>query len=116
MSKVEIAVGGKFEQKASKQFVAAWHKAERGELVRERHVAFESWDGLARVLTVKRVELLRQVKRHPTASIRALANALQRDYSNVHADVQALAAAGLLELDSKGLHADYGSIETRIAI
>ena len=39
-------------------------------------------------LTGKRMELLRYVRRHNVASVRALAKALERDYSNVHADVQ----------------------------
>jgi hypothetical protein len=36
--------------------------------------------------------------------------------SNVHADVQALAAAGLLDTADGGVQADYDVIETRIAI
>jgi predicted transcriptional regulator len=56
------------------------------------------------------------VRRHNVTSIRALAKALSRDYSNVHADVRALAAAGLLDATAKGVRADYDSIETKIAI
>ena len=66
--------------------------------------------------TGKRMELLRYVLRNHVPSVRALANALSRDYSNVHADVKALASAGLLEASAKGLHADYDAIETRITI
>jgi predicted transcriptional regulator len=56
------------------------------------------------------------VRRHKVASVRALAKALDRDYSNVHADVRALAAAGLLDMDKGGVRADYDAIETRVAI
>ena len=49
-------------------------------------------------------------------SVRALAKALGRDYSNVHADVQALTAAGLLDTADGGVQADYDVIETKIAI
>jgi predicted transcriptional regulator len=62
------------------------------------------------------MELLRFVRRHPAPSVRALAKALGRDYSNVHADVQALTASGLLDATGGGLHADYDAIETKIAI
>jgi predicted transcriptional regulator len=62
------------------------------------------------------MELLRYVRRHNVTSIRALAKALSRDYSNVHADVQALAGAGLLDNSGKGVRADYDAIETKIAI
>ena len=48
--------------------------------------------------------------------MRALAKALSRDYSNVHADVQALTAAGLLDMTDQGVQADYDVIETRIAV
>ena len=116
MSDVKISVGGAIEEEAGRRFVDAWHRAERGESFRERHLSFESWDALARVLTSKRMELLRYVRRHKVASVRALAKALGRDYSNVHADVQALTAAGLLDATGGGLHADYDAIETKIAI
>ena len=116
MSNVKITVGGAMEDEAARRFVDAWHRAERGETFRERHLAFESWDALARVLTAKRVELLRYVRRHNVTSVRALAKALGRDYSNVHADVQALTAAGLLDASDGGVRADYDAIETKIAI
>jgi predicted transcriptional regulator len=116
MNDMKITAGGPIEEDAARGFVDAWHRAERGESFRERHLAFESWDALARVLTGKRMELLRHVRRHKVASIRALAKALGRDYNNVHADVQALSAAGLLDAGDGGIRADYDAIETRIAI
>ena len=116
MSAMKITVGGAMEDEASRRFVDAWHRAERGEAFHERHLAFESWDALARVLTGKRMELLRYVRRHKVTSVRALAKALGRDYSNVHADVQALTAAGLLDTTGGGVRADYDAIETKIAI
>ena len=116
MSKVKIGVGGAIERDTTRRFVDAWHRAERGESFHERHLTFESWDALARLLTSKRMELLRYVRRHKVTSVRALAKALGRDYSNVHEDVQALAAAGLLETTQGGVRADYDAIETRIAI
>jgi predicted transcriptional regulator len=116
MGNRKITVGGEMEKEASSQFIDAWHRAERGEIFHERHLAFESWDTLARVLTGKRMELLSYVRRNHVTSVRALAKALGRDYSNVHADVQALAKAGLLDTSSKGVRADYDAIETRIAI
>jgi predicted transcriptional regulator len=116
MSKIKLTVGGEVEKEASQRFVDAWHRAERGEALKERHLAFESWDALARVLTGKRVELLRYVRRNNVSSIRSLAKSLKRDYSNVHADVRALAGAGLLDASAKGVRADYDAIETKIAI
>jgi predicted transcriptional regulator len=116
VSKVKVTVGGAFEKGAARRFVDAWQRAERGEKLKERHLTFESWDALARVLSGKRMELLRYVRRHKVTSVRALAKALGRDYSNVHADVQALTGAGLLDTTAGGVRADYDAIETRIAI
>jgi predicted transcriptional regulator len=116
MSDVKITVGGAMEDEASRRFVDAWRRAERGQTFHERHLAFESWEALARILSGKRMELLRYVRWHNVTSVRALAKALSRDYSNVHADVQALASAGLLDSANGALRADYDAIETRIAI
>ena len=116
MNDVKITAGGAMEDEASRRFIDAWHRAERGETFHERHLAFESWDALARVLTGKRMELLRYVRRHNVASVRALSKALGRDYSNVHADVQALTAAGLLDATDGSVRADYDAIETKIRI
>src|ERR1035437_3752175 len=84
MSDVKFTVGGAMEEDASRRFIDAWHRAERGESFHERLLAFEGWDALARVLTGKRMELLRYVRRNNVPSVRALAKALNRDYSNVH--------------------------------
>jgi len=116
MTELKITVGGALEEEATKRFVGAWHRADKGEQFSERHLSFESWDALTRVLTGKRLELLRHVRREPAISVRALAKALARDYSNVHADVQALKAAGLLDSTDGGVRADYEAIETKIAI
>lgn len=94
MSKVNMKVGGAIEKESARRFIDARHRAENGDTFRERHLAFESWDALARVLTGKRMQLLQYGRRHKVTSVRALAKALGRDYSNVHADVQALTAAG----------------------
>ena len=116
MTKMNLTVGGDLEAETSSRFIDAWRRAEAGEDFRERHLAFESWDALSKVLTGKRMALLHYVRRHEVASVRALAKALGRDYSNVHADVQALSGAGLIEAGNGRVHADYAAIETLIAI
>jgi predicted transcriptional regulator len=112
---LEIHVDQSAEAMA-RRFIEAWHRAERGEVVDEHHLSFESWESLARVLTPKRLELLRHLRRHAVASIAELARALGRDYKRVHADVEALAAAGLIDRTPAGLRADYGEIRATIAV
>lgn len=58
MSELQVRVGGAIESEASRRFVDAWHRAEKGKRVRERHLVFENWETLMRVLTGKRLELL----------------------------------------------------------
>jgi predicted transcriptional regulator len=102
-----------------RRFVDAWHHAERGELTpdrTERHVGFETFETFVRTMTPKRLELLRHVHRHPAPGILALAAALGRDYRRVHADVEALAGAGLLDRDDHGLHADYRTVKMETTI
>lgn len=118
--KLQVHIGETVED-MGRRFVDAWHRAERGELTpdnAERHVGFETFETFAQIMTPKRLELLRHVHRHPPRSIRALAAALGRDYRRVHADVEALAGAGLLDRDEQGLHADYRTVkmETTIAL
>jgi predicted transcriptional regulator len=62
MKSMKFTVGGAVEEEASRRFIDALHRAERGESFHERHLAFESWEALARVLTGKRMELLRSVR------------------------------------------------------
>lgn len=50
MSETTITIGGDLAGDASRRFAAAWHRAERGEAVDERHLSFESWEALKRTL------------------------------------------------------------------
>jgi predicted transcriptional regulator len=112
---LEIHVDESTEAMA-RRFIDAWHRAERGEAVEEHHLSFESWAGLTSVLTPKRLELLRHLRRRPAVSIAELARALGRDYKRVHADVEALAAAGLIDRTPAGLRTGYHEIRARIAV
>lgn len=100
----------------ARRFIDAWHRAERGEAVDEHHLSFESWEGLSAVLTGKRLELLRYLRRHTVSSIAELARALGRDYKRVHTDVEALRAAGLIDRAPAGLRAEYSEIRTTIVV
>jgi predicted transcriptional regulator len=114
-AKVQLHVE-KTAQEMGRRFVEAWHRAEHGKRVSERHVSFETWNGMAGVLTTKRVELLRHLHSSREASVAALARALDRDYKRVHADVEALEAAGLIDRDATGLRTDYDEIRTTVSL
>jgi predicted transcriptional regulator len=55
-----------------------------------------------KVLPPRRLELLQQLHSLGKISIRALAKKLEREYSNVHSDVQTLRRVGLVLQDSAG--------------
>ena len=96
--------------------IAAWHRMRRGEEVNEKHVSFETWETMVRVLSPKRLELLRHVHRDPAKNIRVLAQALGRNYRRVHEDVEALEAAGLLDRDKEGLRAEYDAFDVAMRV
>lgn len=95
-SDLKVSVGGSIEDDAT-AFLRAWRRADHGGTVNDHVLAFESWEGLARVLTGERYRLLRHLHAHPEPSVSALARALGRQYRRVHADVTALELAGLLD-------------------
>jgi len=114
---ITLHVGESFDTVAGR-VAKAWHRAERGEDVHERHVTFASWEALSSVMTKKRYELLRYVRHHPVRSVAALARDIGRDYKRVHEDVEALTEIGLLErgVGLWGLRAPFDQIQTTISI
>ena len=63
--------------------------------------AFESMEGLLKVLTANRWALLRGLRLLGPSSVRALAKHFDRDYRGVHADVALLIKAGLIARDDQ---------------
>jgi predicted transcriptional regulator len=112
---VRVHVGEALEDIGARA-IDAWHRMERGEAVREKHVSFETWETMVRVLSPKRLELLRHLHRAPAKNIRALAQALGRDYRRVHEDVEALQAAGLLDRDKDGVRAEYDAFDVAMRV
>jgi predicted transcriptional regulator len=116
MSKeVHVHVGESLDDIGARA-VSAWRRMERGEEINEKHISFETWETMVRVLSPKRLELLRHVHQSPARSIRALALTLGRNYRRVHEDVEALEAAGLLDRDKEGLRADYDAFDVAMRV
>ena len=99
-----------------RRFVNAWHRLERGEKVRERHLTFPDLAAMLNGLSPKRLELLRAVDEHPARSVKALAERLGRDYKRVHEDVETLTASGLLHRENGSVSAPYDAITTEIRL
>jgi predicted transcriptional regulator len=112
---VQVHVGETMEEVGARA-VGAWHRMARGEQVDEKHVSFATWETMLRVLSPKRLELLRHVHQNPAPNIRALAQSLHRDDRRVHDEVEARAAAGLLDRDADGVRADYDAFDVRMTV
>ncbi len=96
------------------RFVDAWHRVQAGEPVDETHVTFLSFQAMTETLSPRRLELLRFVRQHGAASVRELAASLGRDYKNVHQDVSALEAGGLLVREGRRLSAPWDEVQASI--
>jgi len=119
-----IKVGIKSLEDNLDEFAITWRKLEKGEKV-DKHEAlyFESIDALRSVLTNKRIELLRTVKKQKPGSIYELAKILGRDLKNVNEDVRLLSELGFITLEKIKTDkkrtvptVDYGEITMEIGI
>jgi predicted transcriptional regulator len=115
MSKLDLHVG--YDPKAQKRRVLKAIRNAASAAAGEHHVTFESWDGLAKTLSRKRLELIKHLRAHPAGSVAELARALSRDYKRVHEDVEILSTAGLIaRMEDGGLRTDCDEIRTSIAL
>ena len=78
-------------------------------LPEERVVSFEDPAELLRLLTVSRLDLFRSVKDAP-GSITVIAERLHRDRSAVKRDIDQLAQAGLVTIETK-VHPGHGHMK-----
>jgi predicted transcriptional regulator len=89
----------------NRRALAAFERQEQGS-----HISFASAELLWQTLTRKRWELLRAMTGQGTMSIREAARRVGRDIKAVHADVQALLTAGVIERTEQGILFPYDAI------
>jgi predicted transcriptional regulator len=104
MKKQHIHVGVEDSSRGLDRFVETWKNAEAGKTTKtEIHLNYEDFAMLAAVLTPKRLQLLKALRKDGPLSVRALSKNVDRDYKNVHVDCTELEAACLIERDSDNL-------------
>ena len=114
MSKVEITITTPAQ--ALKDAASVWRRVEAGDEGIVPTIGFGSPSELFAAITDRRLELLRHVASHDVANIHQLAQALGRDYKNVHTDVKALEDLGLLVRAEGKLVAPFDEIDIRVAL
>lgn len=81
------------------------------------HLHYESARALFSELTPARIELLDTLRRQGPCSVYALAKAAGRNYSNVHSDIAALEAIGLVERgENDAVYVPFDSVEIRLSL
>ena len=113
-TKVQMNVGSLADMGV--RFAGAWNRASAGEQVQETHVTFLDVQTMLDTLSPRRLELLRHVRQHGAGNVRELAQALSRDYKNVHQDVAVLASAGLLVRDGRKLTAPWDELQANVSL
>jgi len=102
MSCGQIRIRVKSEAAINREFIEAWHRAQKGVLQEpEVRLYFLDVTTLQGVLSDRRVALLKLLRRIGPSSIRNLATQIQRDYRNVYDDLQLLLKAGLVQKDAR---------------
>lgn len=112
-----VAIKGVTE--SAKEFAEAWRRTERGNPLEQpiERLYFEDLATMLKVLTPRRLEVLKVLHRIGPVSVRALAGTMKRDYKNVHHDLQMLERVGLVTRSPDGrLTAPWKKIIAEIAL
>ena len=91
--------------KALDDLKSEWKMALKGKkrsIQKKEDLIFISLETIAKVFSKTRMEILRAVIHQKPKSIYELAQLVERDFKNVHADIKLLADIGLVELKKSG--------------
>jgi len=113
-----IKVGIATEDQVNKEFINIWNKAEKSKIeVAEERLYFVEPKMFFKVLSKRRIELLKILHDRGSLSIRELSRILQRDYKNVYQDVKLLKKIGLIhENENKKIYVPWDRINAEISL
>lgn len=89
---------------------AAVRTAAEGAASDEAGLSFVSYEQMHRILSPKRLEILRCMTGAAPMSIREISRRVGRDFKAVHGDVTALVVAGVLDRDAHGVAFHYDAL------
>jgi predicted transcriptional regulator len=79
-------------------------------------LSFTSYEDMHRVLSPKRLEIVKAMAGRGPVSIRETARMVGRDFKGVHTDVTALVKAGVLDRNGGGIEFPYDTIHVEFDI
>ena len=103
MNVVTLGIATIDDQKA--RLAAAFHGEQQGQ-----RIAFASIDLLWKILSPKRLDILRAMAGQGALSIREIARRVGRDVKAVHGDIHALIDAGVVDHNAKGVSFPYDAV------
>jgi predicted transcriptional regulator len=111
-----IKVGIATEDQVNREFIDAWHRAERNAIKQsEERLYFLKPDMFLNVFSKRRLSLLHTLRTQGMTNVRILSQVLQRNYKNVARDVRILKAAGLVhQTDTKEIFVPWDKIQAEI--
>ena len=118
MKNRKLIIGISSLDAALKETLKACKKAEHGEFTEPvHHLNFTDQNTLFKILSPKRMELLRYLRKMGPLSARKLAKDLNRDYKNIHSDIKMLSHVGLISLDKdKKNNVPWSNITIELAL
>lgn len=79
-------------------------------------IGFQSWELMHKVLSPKRLEIIRVMTGAGSLSIREIARRVGRDFKGVHSDVTLLVESGVIDRDQRGFVFPYDKIHVEFDI
>lgn len=99
------------------QFAETWKRAASGKTIEPYFGAgIESMASLFGTLTPKRWKLVERLKKEGAMTVYRLAKLLDRDCKNVHGDVKALEALGIIERRGNKVSVPWDETEARLRL
>jgi len=104
MKKNQLSISIKGARQSAREFSEAWRRAEQGKPAEQpiERLYFEDLATMLKVLTPRRLEMIKVLHEIGPVSVRALAGTIKRDYKNVHHDIQVLERVGLVTRSADG--------------
>lgn len=102
---------------ALKDFASYYSRVKLGKAVmRKESVGFSNVHNFRKFFSEKRMELLSVIKHRKPRSVYQLAKILNREYKNVHEDVELLEELGLITRENHNVEVEFEKLCVEVAV